>query len=243
VWADNQATRGTPDLHANFKLNKNGASIGLWGADGRPVDAINFGPQTSDLSQGRCPDGSPQIVFLGTPTPRAANGAGNTAPVLAPIGNQVLGWGETLSLTASATDTDQPLQTLTFSLGAGAPSGSALDPNSGWLTWTPSAAPSTARLTIIVTDNGTPSLTATQSFTATVLVPPRLANISLNANTLTFTCPTQPGLTYQLECSDDVVATAWTPCGVPLAGTGNSVAFANAVTTVSRQFNRLRVVP
>ena len=44
----------------------------------------------------------------------------NTPPTLAPIANQTVNVGQTVAFTASATDTDQPPQTLTFSLLSGA---------------------------------------------------------------------------------------------------------------------------
>jgi hypothetical protein len=116
----------------------------------------------------------------------ASTATPNTAPVIAPIANQLLILGQTLNLTASATDTDLPPQTLTFSLGPGAPAGATIDPTSGQLSWTPTNAPATNTLSVIVTDNGIPSLSATQSFTVTVLPPtprPQLGNVSLGAST------------------------------------------------------------
>jgi len=119
----------------------------------------------------------------------------NSAPVLGAIGNQIIVLGQTLAFTASATDADQPPQTLTFSLGSGAPAGAAVT-SSGQFSWTPTAAqsPSTNAITVIVTDNGTPPLSASQSFTVVVYAPntpPVLApvpNQTVYANTpLSFT--------------------------------------------------------
>ncbi|HEY4417819.1 MAG TPA: lamin tail domain-containing protein, partial [Verrucomicrobiae bacterium] len=70
VWADKKTAAAPGDIHANFKLTKSGTSIGLYGADGNPVDFITFGSQTSDISQGRYPDGSAVMVSMITPTPR-----------------------------------------------------------------------------------------------------------------------------------------------------------------------------
>lgn len=55
VWADgerNQNSPESPDLHANFSLSKNGEMIALYGPDGKVLDAVLFGPQTRDVSQG-----------------------------------------------------------------------------------------------------------------------------------------------------------------------------------------------
>ena len=93
----------------------------------------------------------------------------NDPPVLAPIRNRTIFEGNTLQLTASASDAD-PTNTLTFSLGPGAPVGASIDPLTGVFTWTPSEdqGPSTNLISIRVTDNGTPSLSATQIFTVRV---------------------------------------------------------------------------
>ena len=59
----------------------------------------------------------------------------NTAPVLDPIGDQsVTTNGATLSFTATATDSDLPADTLTYSLdGASVGLGMSIDPNTGVL--------------------------------------------------------------------------------------------------------------
>jgi len=61
----------------------------------------------------------------------------NAPPILGPIGNRRINAGETLSFNTVVTDTDSPAQTITFSLGAGAPAGAMIDPVSGAFSWTP----------------------------------------------------------------------------------------------------------
>jgi hypothetical protein len=63
----------------------------------------------------------------------------NVAPVLAEIGDKEVDELDTLEFTATATDIDEPAQTLTFSL-TGAPVGALIDPSTGEFTWTPSEA-------------------------------------------------------------------------------------------------------
>jgi len=171
VWADNspgQNSSSRPDLHVNFALSKGGEAIGLFGPDGTEIDSVTFGPQTNNISQGRYPDGAPSIYFMTTPTPRAANipTFNNRPPTLASIGNQSVFAGQTLGFTISATDTDLPPQTLTFSLNAGKPEGASVDASTGVFSWTPTSAqaPSTNLLSVTVTDNGTPNLSATRAF-------------------------------------------------------------------------------
>ncbi len=83
--------------------------------------------------------------------------------------NLTVNTGSTLSLQCSATDSDTPAQSLTFSLGAGAPTNAAID-STGLFTWTPtgSQGPSTNVITIRVTDNGPGNLSASQNITVIV---------------------------------------------------------------------------
>jgi CSLREA domain-containing protein len=61
----------------------------------------------------------------------------NTLPVLASIGDQTVDERVELSFTISATDTDVPASSLTFSLSAGAPAGASIDAATGAFSWTP----------------------------------------------------------------------------------------------------------
>ncbi|NID12238.1 CotH kinase family protein [Fibrivirga algicola] len=63
IWASEVLTRGP--LHVNFKLSAGGEVIGLFKPDGiTPVDRVTFGPQRSDISWGRQPDGSANWLFF-----------------------------------------------------------------------------------------------------------------------------------------------------------------------------------
>ena len=74
VWTDND--EGDGPLHTNFKLSGDGEEIGLFGrlAAGNPmIDSYAFGPQTTDVSEGRSTDGGATWQFFSTPTPGASN--------------------------------------------------------------------------------------------------------------------------------------------------------------------------
>jgi hypothetical protein len=94
----------------------------------------------------------------------------NNTPTLAPIADAVADEGKPFQLKASASDPDVPAQTFKFSLGANAPAGASIDVSTGAFSWTPasSQAPSTNRVTITVTDSGTPAQSASQTFTILV---------------------------------------------------------------------------
>lgn len=83
VWADEESsqTQIGGDLHVNFKLSQAGEQIALYDPAGRQIDAVTFGPQTNNISQGRFPSGGPApFYFMPTPTPRAANVIPQIAP-------------------------------------------------------------------------------------------------------------------------------------------------------------------
>ena len=92
----------------------------------------------------------------------------NVAPVLAAIGNQAVNEGATLSFTASATDADLPIQTLTYSLDAASLAlGMSINASTGVFSWTPTEAQGglAPSVTVTVTDNGTGNLTDSETFT------------------------------------------------------------------------------
>ena len=96
----------------------------------------------------------------------------NTAPTLAPIASQIINVGQTVAITALADDTDSPSQRLAFSL-VNAPASATLNQINntnvafGWRPGVTSASIINP-VTLKVTDNGLPSLSATQNFTITV---------------------------------------------------------------------------
>src|SRR4030095_10195628 len=53
----NQNDPDRSDLHAGFSLAKGGESIALFAANGTLVDLVTFGPQATDVSEGRSRDG------------------------------------------------------------------------------------------------------------------------------------------------------------------------------------------
>src|SRR5213075_1897807 len=93
----------------------------------------------------------------------------NSAPVLTVPADQPIDDLDTLVVTNTASDIDLPANTLSFGL-VSAPTGVLLDANTGVLSWTPTEAqgPSTNLITLKVTDNGAPPLSATNSFMVVV---------------------------------------------------------------------------
>lgn len=82
AWADNETIQSAAptSLHLPFKLSNSGETLTLTAPDGTVVDTVTFGAQVSNISQGRVPDGSANIVFLATPSAGTANTAAIAAP-------------------------------------------------------------------------------------------------------------------------------------------------------------------
>ncbi|HEV3062791.1 MAG TPA: putative Ig domain-containing protein, partial [Vicinamibacterales bacterium] len=102
------------------------------------------------------------IVFFG-----ATGVVANHPPVLSPIPDQNINEQNTLAVTASATDPDG--NAITYSLDA-APSGAAINPSTGVITWTPNETqgPGNYGITVRATDNGSPPLSDVKSFNVTI---------------------------------------------------------------------------
>lgn len=163
VWADNEPQQidvAKGRFHARFNLSRAGEQVGLYAPDGTLVDGHTFGEQTANVSQGRYPDGPDgDWTPLENPTPEALNfvPGGNLPPRFSVVPLQVIPEDTRWVLRLNATDPD-PGQTLHFSLGADAPAGVDIQPDTGDLSWTPdeTQGPGSYLVTVRATDNGTP---------------------------------------------------------------------------------------
>ena len=114
----------------------------------------------------------------------------------------------TLGITNDATDDDDPAQILTFSL-TGKPLYATFDTNSGIFNWRPQVtqANTTNAMTVVVTDNGTPSLSATQSFKVIVnpIAAPTITTPQVAGGQIGLTVNGQVGPDYAVQGSSNLV--------------------------------------
>ncbi len=153
------------------------------------------------------------LATAGLPSPTFSNATvlvivSNTAPALSATSNRTLNPGVTLTLTNAATDPDAPPQLLTFALLA-APSNAALHATSGVFTWrAPVArAGTTNPVAVVVADNGTPGLSATQQFSIFVnpLTGASVTTVSLtNTNQLRLLITGGLGPDYTVQASTNL---------------------------------------
>ena len=130
----------------------------------------------------------------------------NVAPVLPIIANRTNDIGTTVTFTVTATDSDLPANTLTYSLTS-APAGATIDSNTGVFSWTiPGPNTSTNNFTVMVADNGTPALSATRTFTIVgrITTEPAIIGIVIIGNDGTITFSGIPGEVYRVEAADSL---------------------------------------
>lgn len=101
VWADGDTKDA--GLHASFRLSGAGETVSLYDRDGITLaDRVSFGYQTPDMSYGRYPDGGPDWLPMGWPTPDDKNVRTYSGAVAEPQFSQTRGFCDapfTLTLT------------------------------------------------------------------------------------------------------------------------------------------------
>jgi hypothetical protein len=173
------------------------------------------------------------------------------------VADQTIAARSFLSVTNTATDPDLPANNLFYRLLArppGAlpdqlvnpPAGAKIDTN-GLVTWTPTLAeaPSTNIFTVIVTDDGFPPLSTTNSFMVTVLAPPAAPAISsliLSNNVATLTWSATAGCTYRLQCTTDPASTNWDNLGPDVFANGASASCSHPLDGSVFKFYRVLLV-
>jgi hypothetical protein len=168
----------------------------------------------------------------------------NNPPVISPIANRTVHAGTAITFTNSASDPD-PGDDLSFSLDNAAPPSADIDVLTGVFTWTPSAADNntTNSITVQVTDDGDPPLSASAAFSV-VVRPQPLLGITISGNTATLVWNAISNATYQVQSRTNISAATWQPAGPPITAT-NSLGTASdiIIPAVSQRFYRLSVMP
>lgn len=136
----------------------------------------------------------------------------NAPPVFNPTSSTNINVGVNLVVASAAVDTNVPAQTLTYSLLAG-PSGSAVNSGNGNFTWRPTTAQAdtTNAVSVVVTDNGTPNLSATNNFTVTVnpLPAPATSAPSYAGGLFSVSVNGQIGPDYLLQATTNLTSPVW----------------------------------
>ncbi|MGH7941166.1 MAG: beta-galactosidase GalA [Limisphaerales bacterium] len=171
----------------------------------------------------------------------------NTPPILNTATNWTVNVGQTAGFTAIATDTNYPPRTLIFNLQQ-APAGATLtqiNNTNAIFNWRPEASNANSEnlITLSVTDNGVPELSATRNFEVVVnpLTPPNLSMAPLTGGRLTLKVTGESGPDYAAEVSTNLFG--WTTLLIT-----NSPAMPWSLTITNQtmslpQFYRIKVGP
>ncbi|MBE0540185.1 MAG: hypothetical protein IH623_02260 [Verrucomicrobia bacterium] len=176
------------------------------------------------------------VVALGT----------NRSPVLAEITDKLVHAGSVVTFTNVATDPDLPMDTLTFSLGAGAPPGAGINPFTGIFTWATTDADmyTTNSITVFVTDDGVPNLEDARTFTVTVVSPLMIKVISVTDDEVTITWNAIIGQSYRLQYKDTIESPVWNDTPEDVLASGPDASQNHTVQTeTQKMFYRLIAVP
>jgi hypothetical protein len=171
----------------------------------------------------------------------------NSAPVLPVQTNVTIAELTTLLVTNTATDSDIPANTLSYSL-LNPPAGAEISA-SGLITWTPThaQAPSTNIFETVVSDDGVPPLSATNSFTvfvtaSQVVPPPTIESIVVADGLATISWSSVTGHTYRLLYTGDF-DTNWIPIPPDILATNSSTTATDSLESVTTRFYRVQLLP
>jgi hypothetical protein len=171
----------------------------------------------------------------------------NSAPVLPAQTNITIAELTTLLVTNTATDSDIPTNTL-FYLLLNPPTGAEIS-SDGVISWTPThaQAPSTNILKTVVSDNGVPALSVTNSFTVVVtgseaVPPPTIQFITLTNNIATISWTSVTGHTYRLLYTAELDAN-WLPIPPDILATNSSTTATDSTEAVATRFYRVQLLP
>lgn len=240
-------TNGASPLTVNFANLSTGATSYLWNfGDGKT--SISTNPVNTYSNAGS------YTVSLTAISPASSNVLArsgyvilsNATPVLAPIADEEIVEAMPLVFAASAQDPDV-LQSLTFSLDAGAPAGATINPSTGEFAWTPTSeyAATTNTITVRVTDNAVPSASDAESFAVIVVTQPRLLSIAETPEgSFNLTWRVQPGRDYQFQTKTAITNAVWTDVGASFNAHATNVVLAdNAGVNQVRFYRILDVTP
>ncbi len=214
-WNGDDGTDGSGIAFFDIFVSLNGGAFSNWLArttqrsalfEGVNGNTYAFYSRATDLA------GNEEIAPASVDAQTTASSV-NTPPSLVPIADVTIDEGTLFSVLPNAIDTDVPRQTLTFTL-LQSPPGATLDAVGGFIRWQTGEAQggTSGSFTLVVADNGLPSLSVTQSFNVIMrksmihrssLVPHRIFRWMRNTSLLHRRClgqrPAAQLLTWQLE--------------------------------------------
>jgi hypothetical protein len=207
------------------------------------------GPSTNTITTVVTDDGSPPMSTTNSFT--VVVNEVNTAPVLPGQSTKTIAVLATLTVTNTATDSDIPSNTLSYTLLA-PPTGATIDTN-GVISWTPNAGqgPSTNTITTVVTDYNpwavnAQHLSATNSFTVIVTggsTMPVIQSISLTNGIVTIKWSAVSGQSYRLQYKGNLTDSVWSDATPDFTASGPIATGTNGVNNATQRYYRIKLLP
>jgi len=121
------------------------------------------------------------------------------------------------------------------------PSGASIGSSSGLFNWTPTTnqGPANYNITVRVTDNGSPQLSDTETFTIAVLKLPRVSTVQFSNSIVTLAWESYPGRRYKIETTSGLENPVWTQVGSDIFATGTTQVFSYSPTPGQQRFYRI----
>jgi hypothetical protein len=123
-----------------------------------------------------------------------------------------------------------------------APAGSGLHPTTGYLLWTLTATNvgTTNLFTVRVTDDGSPALSATNSFRVRVIPPPQISAALMPPNSVRLVWTSAARSRYRVEYADNLASPAWLQLGGIVMATASTTTLTD--TPANQRFYRIVVI-
>ena len=231
----NTLTFSLANAPSNAVIN---ASSGVFSWQTTEVD----GPGTNTISVIVTDDGVPSLSATNTFTVMVLET--NSAPTLEFIADRVVHAGSLIQFTNVAADADLPANVLWFSLQSGAPAGATVGAINGVFNWQTSEAEAetTNSITVEVADDGSSVLSASRTFTATLVARPVIQSIVVSNDTVRLSWSAIVGQGYRLQTNSSLELPTWDDLGAEVIAVGAS-ADSTDVFEGETKYYRVRVLP
>ena len=242
----------TPNLLASWHifngvisfLSPNSATNGLFQYfDNGERYYDNGSPVTGSPTDGFDPMRFYRLQLLNSPTntpPYFLNVLSNMPPVY-------LNPAAAFTLTNNAADWDIPAQTLTYRITNSlvGTNGATINTNTGVIDWTPLPAQGgqTNIITTVVTDNGVPAKSTTNSFTIYVNLLPAFSSITVNASGVNLQWSAWTNEQFQVQWTTNLAPPNWMPFTDIITSTNGNFFFTDTNTSLAMKFYQLILLP
>ncbi|HEY5345539.1 MAG TPA: hypothetical protein VIK62_04265, partial [Verrucomicrobiae bacterium] len=230
----------TPDLLTSWSTFKGVISFDSYiTATNSHFSYFDDGSQTSGFGSMRFY----RLQLLNSPTntaPYFLNVLSNTPPVY-------LNPAVAFTLTNNAADWDIPAQTLTYRItnSLAGTNGAIINTNTGVIDWMPLPAQGgqTNIITTVVTDNGVPAKSITNSFTVYVNPLPVFSSITVNASGVNLQWSAWTNEQFQIEWTTNLAPPNWMPFTDIITSTNGNFFFTDTNAPLFMKFYQLILLP